>query len=329
MTDTKVSVIIPTYNRCYSVQRLLNALTEQSFPSNNYEVIVSIDGSEDGTKKMVNEFRANYKLRSVWHTNSGRASACNRGILEAVGEVLILLDDDMEPSHHFVEAHYSSHPENSRLGIIGAAPIHFNEYSSSCIRYIGSKFNSHLKKISTPNYDFTLRDFYSGNFSIRREVLLEVGIFNETFKVYGNEDLELAWRLLRSGIKLKYCTKALAIQYYEKDFAGLARDTIAKGSTAVLLASMYPDTYNYLKLSTYKHVSWKWRSLRATLIKIAIIFPKINALIILFSNLIEKLTPNYITTYYALALDYFFWLGALSALKRDDILFINKLFHIS
>lgn len=317
MTDTKVSVIIPTYNRCRSVERILRALTSQSFPFQYFEVIVSVDGSTDSTQDMVATFKSDFKLIHIWQPKSGRAAACNRGIQSAIGDIIILLDDDMEPSPQLIEAHYNSHLGNSHLGIIGAAPINLNEYTPPHIHYIGSKFNTHLEKISSPNYNFTIRDFYSGNFSIRREVLLEVGVFNEAFEIYGNEDLELAWRFLKNGIKLTYSANAYCTQHYEKDFTALTRDTIAKGTTAVLLAKMHPETYTYLRISKYDQVSWKWRSIRSFLLKSSLLFPSIKSLIILLSKLIEKAHPSYLDTYYFLSLDYFFWLGVEIVLNED------------
>src|SRR5512147_2927642 len=99
MTATPyVSVIIPTYNRRDSVERTLRALTHQTLAADAYEVIVSIDGSQDGTREMVDAFATPYRLTCVWQSNQGRAAACNAGIRMAQGDVLVILDDDMEPA---------------------------------------------------------------------------------------------------------------------------------------------------------------------------------------------------------------------------------------
>ncbi|MEQ9620233.1 MAG: glycosyltransferase [Deltaproteobacteria bacterium] len=323
----KISVIIPTYNRRNSVKRILKALAEQTFSPRDYEVIVSIDGSEDGTGEIIEEFKPDYSLRSIWSPNSGRAAACNRGIREASGDVIILLDDDMEPSREFINAHYAAHIGEERLGVMGAAPVPIKDTSQPIVKYIGTKFNNHLKKISAPGYNFQIRDFYSGNFSIRRELLLEIGVFNEAFRIYGNEDVELAWRMLGAGVKLSYNSDALATQHSEKDFRGIAGDNIAKGKTAVLLASLYPDSINHLKLSEYRHPSWKWGTLRRALVSVSMIFSKTPELIILFTRLMEKLHPAYLETCYFLSLDYFFWYGVEITLNDSNIDNREKLMH--
>ncbi|KAB2818664.1 MAG: glycosyltransferase family 2 protein, partial [Candidatus Dadabacteria bacterium] len=86
----KVSVVIATYNRSASVKRALDALSDQTFPAEDYEVVVSIDGSRDGTREMVDGYKSDYDLRAIWHANSGRDSACNRGIRDSRGAIVII-----------------------------------------------------------------------------------------------------------------------------------------------------------------------------------------------------------------------------------------------
>lgn len=315
--DYKVSVVIATYNRSGSVERVLNALSDQTFPAEDYEVVVSIDGSKDGTREMVNKYKPKYDLRSVWHANSGRASACNRGIRDSRGDIIIILDDDMEPSRDLIRAHYAAHQRGTRLGVIGAVPIIVDPTSTPVIRYVGEKFNTHLRKISAPGYRIRIRDFYSGNFSIRREDMLEDGMYNEEFTIYGNEDVELAYRLLKAGIVIVYDSDALCIQNYEKGFKGLAYDTISKGKTAVLLTGLYPDAFKELKLTEYNLTGWKWRALRMFLIRVSMLVPATTDAVIMIIRLFERFDRSVQERLYPLGLDYLFWLGVWSAIKND------------
>lgn len=314
----RLSVVIPTYQRCVSVQRALQALSRQTLSPDQYEVVVSIDGSQDGTREMVSQFSAPYTLRSIWQPNGGRAAACNAGIRMARGRLLVLLDDDMEPVPGFLAAHLHAHPEGSRLGVVGAAPVPFTPSSTPVVQYIGLKFNRHLENLAQPRYQFKLRDFYSGNFSVYREILLEVGAFDESFRIYGNEDLELSVRLSKGGVKLVFSHEALAHQHYTKDFSALAQDNIAKGRTAVLLASKYPETYDDLKLSMYAQGSLKWRFVRAGLLQLSRAWDWIPEAVILFVTWLERHRPARFNYCCFLALDYFYWLGARSALRGNS-----------
>ncbi len=314
----KVSIVIPTFQRCNSLKRALTALNTQTFPKDQYEVIVSIDGSEDGTREMVENFKSSYQLRSLWGPNTGRAATRNRGISEAGGEVLIMIDDDMEPAPKFVEAHYSSHPTGTRYGVLGAAPILIDEASTPVAHYIAKEFNSRLKdKMSDPNYKFEIWDFYCGNFSILRKDLIRVNGFNESFANYGYEDIELAQRLIKSGVNIAFNPDACCIQHYDEDFRGLAMKTIASGKTAVLLVSTHPELFNELKFREYYFTGWKWRSLRLFLIWSSLLIPFTADVIIYLIKLFENFNWSTREKLYSLALDYFFWLGVWSAIKSD------------
>jgi glycosyltransferase involved in cell wall biosynthesis len=313
----KVSVVIPTYQRCNSVNRVLSALDSQSFPYDEYEVIVSIDGSQDGTKEMVMEFESQYDLDYIWEPNSGRAFACNRGIRRARGEVLIILDDDMEPSFEFIEAHFNAHSKNSMLGVMGAAPITIDRSSSLAARYIAEEFNSRLKKISDSRYKFQIRDFYGGNLSINLENILNVGGFDEIFKGYAHEDIELAYRLIKHGVEFVYDKDAYCTQHYEDSFRNLLKKTISAGKSAVLLYRMHPDTFEENELGTYNTNGWKWRSLRLFLIWSSIFIPYTNDIAALF---VSHFGRTYSTTkawLCYLTMDYSLWLGVWLTLRTD------------
>ena len=313
-----ISVIIPTYNRRDSVERALLALARQTLPPERYETIVVIDGSEDGTRELVGAFKAPYALHCLWQANAGRAAAINAGSRAARGAILALLDDDMEAAPQYLAAHWQAHQRSARVGVIGAAPIRLAATVPPVVAdYIGPKFNAHLQKLAQPEHKLVLRDFYSGNFSIARDLLLEVGAFDEAFKVYGNEDLELSYRLTRAGVQLVYCAEALAYQAYTKTFTGLAQDTMSKGRTAVMLASKHPKTAAELQLSRYREVSKLWGSMRAVLLKLTQHWPPMAKVAVAVTLWLEPIVAGR-PLRYRLALDYCYWVGVEAALRDNQ-----------
>jgi glycosyltransferase involved in cell wall biosynthesis len=313
----KISVVIPTFNRRESVRRSLTALSAQTFPARDFEVIVSIDGSGDGTHVMVSEFRSPYELRYIWEQNAGKASACNRAIHTANGELLVMIDDDMEPASELLRAHYESHLKNPRAVVLGAAPIVLDRNPPPVVTYIADKFNTHLEKISRTGYKIRIWDFYGGNFSIEKELISEIGLFDENYKVYGFEDVEFANRILKSDIKIIYSSDAKCIQHYDDDYQGVARKTISSGKNAIHLASSHAETFNDLKLIEYNFTGWKWRSFRLMLIWLSMLIPVTSNLIIFIVDQIGKRKPNLFPEFNGLAMDYFFWLGVWIALRND------------
>jgi glycosyltransferase involved in cell wall biosynthesis len=312
----RISLVIPTYERRASIRRLLIALTAQSLPRSEYEVIVAIDGSTDGTLEEVERFADVLPVRAAWRPNHGRAAARNAGIALSRGEILAFLDDDMEPRESFLEAHLAAHEVGARRAVLGAVPVIIDDHSPPPATFIRAKFERHDAKLSQPGYRIGFRDFYSGNFSISKQLLLEIGVFDEGFDAYGNEDGELGLRLLRAGVELVYSRDATAAQHYEKDFAALAQDNIEKGKTAVLTVSRHPETFSSLRLAHYHSGSRKRRLLRAALLRLSQVMESTPRGVVWVVNGLERRGSPQLHRYYRIALDYFFWLGAKPALRQ-------------
>jgi GT2 family glycosyltransferase len=313
MPDPRISVVIPTYQRRASVQRAVAALTTQTLAPDEYEVVVAIDGSADGTREMLESVRAPCVIRHVWKQRGGRASACNAGLRLATAPVVVFLDDDMEASPALLAAHLDAHARAPDLGVVGAVPIRADASSPSVTRYIADRFNGHLTNLAVPGYEFGLRDFYSGNFSISRARMLDAGGFDEMFTAYGNEDLDLSLRLRARGVRLVFSAAAVAYQHYEKSFASLARDTIEKGRTAVQLAQKHPDSLEDLKLSQFDRGPVVSRAVRDTLLAADARLPFVRGGVVrTMTWLGDRRLPG-MQRLYPAVLDYFYWLGAREA----------------
>jgi GT2 family glycosyltransferase len=308
-------VIIPTYQRSDALRRALLSLAKQTVDADSYEVIVSVDGSTDGTLQMLAAFDAPYVLRTVDGAQRGRAAACNAAVARARGGVLIILDDDMQVEPDFVERHRRHHPRGSRLCVLGAVPVELNGSSPRAARYVQSKFDAHMARLGREDHLYLPRSFYTGNASLRAEVLREVGGFDESFGPYGNEDVELALRLRAARVKLRYDPEALAHQEYGKDLRGLARDTVAKGGTAVLLARAHPQHFGALQLAAPRDSSRPWLAARALLLWLTRRWGWMTAAVFALAALLERLGLWRQPLFYRAALDYAFWAGVDAELR--------------
>lgn len=304
-----VSVVIPTHQRRASVGLALQALAEQTVPAETYEVIVSVDGSTDGTSELLADFDSPYALNTVAGPQRGRAAACNAGVALARGDVLIILDDDMQAEPELIEHHRRHHPPGSRLCVLGAVPVEVDGSSPRAAHYVQAKFEAHLARLAHEDHLNLPRSFYSGNASLRAEVLREVGGFDDSFGSYGNEDVELALRLGAAGVKLRYDPEASARQQYGKDLRGLARDTLAKGGTAVLLARSHPQTFDSLRLAEPRESSRPWLAVRSVLLWLSRRGGGVGTAIFAVAGLLERLGLWRQPLFYRAVLDYAFWAG--------------------
>lgn len=99
MSDPKISVIIPAYNRADLLERTIASVAHQTFTP--YEVIIIDDQSPDDTPRVCAELIEKYKekLNIIYtrhETNKGEGGARNTGIKMAIGDYLAFLDSDDE-----------------------------------------------------------------------------------------------------------------------------------------------------------------------------------------------------------------------------------------
>jgi hypothetical protein len=111
----------------------------------------------------------------------------------------------------------------------------------------------------------------------------------------------------------------MAFQSYTKDFAALAHDTIAKGNTAVLLVSKHPEAFASLQLANYARASRRWRWARGGLLNLSRVFPNTAGAMITLIGYLEHLRLKQLELCYRFALDYFYWLGAETALRENRV----------
>ncbi len=91
----QLSILISTYNRRELLRRSLDALRAQSRPASDFEVLVMVDGSRDGTLKMLRDYDSSYRLVVKHQENQGKAVAINRLASIASGRYCLLLDDEI------------------------------------------------------------------------------------------------------------------------------------------------------------------------------------------------------------------------------------------
>jgi len=92
MCGPQVTVLIDTYNYGQYVDTAIESVLAQDFPAEQMEILVVDDGSTDDTRARVGKYAG--RVKYIWKENGGQASAFNRGLAEARGELIFLLDAD-------------------------------------------------------------------------------------------------------------------------------------------------------------------------------------------------------------------------------------------
>lgn len=118
----KISVIICTYNRDKYIYDTLKYIAENNFPAEQYEILLINNNSTDDTEKECQRFHADFPVPDFHYfieTRQGLSFARNRGCAEALGDVLVFLDDDAFVNHNYLEnlsRQIKAHPDFFAFG---------------------------------------------------------------------------------------------------------------------------------------------------------------------------------------------------------------------
>jgi len=197
-TMTKVSVIIPTYNRAGTVLNAIRSALDQSYPQ--IEVIVVDDGSSDETADLLKEYSP--QVTVLHQTNSGPSVARNHGARHASGDIFAFLDSDDVWMRDKIERQVSLMDEcGARMtccvcNSLISNGVQCNDRDSFGIAAIESKQERAVWK--NPGEVLASRFLlFNQVAAIRRESFVKVGGYNPKMRLL--EDHELALRLAALG----------------------------------------------------------------------------------------------------------------------------------
>jgi peptidoglycan/xylan/chitin deacetylase (PgdA/CDA1 family)/glycosyltransferase involved in cell wall biosynthesis len=233
MGSVELSVIIPTFNRVERLRTCLEALTRQTQPMSDFEVIVIVDGSTDETMTMLAGFDPPYRLHYVWQENSGQGAALNRGIAEASGRFCLFLDDDIVAAPALVAEHLRAQRSTPSIVAIGQLGITLPAEADWYERAFAEGWQNRYESLNQGIGSLTWEDCYSGNLSVPREMLVACG--GIATDLARGLDVELGYRLVKAGGVLVYIPGAAGCQAERKGFPELSRDAENAGFTDVAL----------------------------------------------------------------------------------------------
>jgi GT2 family glycosyltransferase len=191
---TTLSIVIPSYNRRESLARLVSTLLEQDRADHKVEIVVVLDGSTDGSAETLAEVVVppGMTLLIRQQPNRGPSAARNAGIADASGEIVLFLDDDMVPLPRFVKSHLEAYRDVQIDGVIGQ----IKSVSAPCVpptvaTLMENLFDDQHHRLSEEGAAVTAMDVFTGNLSVKRSRLLEVGGFDESLTGLAAEDRTL------------------------------------------------------------------------------------------------------------------------------------------
>jgi len=226
--------------------RLLRALQRQDPVPGGFEIIVVADGCADGTVEALRNLNIGFPCQVLEQSASGPAAARNRGAGQATGDILLFLDDDVEPRSGVLRAHAEFHAQ-----VADGIAIGYLEPAISAGGFFGvvlrGWWESMFEESRRPGHRYVYSDLLSGHCSLERRAFERLGGFDATLR--SHEDYELGYRAIAAGMNLRFVPDATAVHHEASALEKTFRRKVDDGIADVVLLQRYPSLGASLPLS--------------------------------------------------------------------------------
>jgi len=231
-----VSVIIPTYNRSKYLIKCLDALLALNYPRGRLEIIVVDDASCDETPRILSEYQEKGVIAIRHDLNTGPAGARNTGIRASKGEIIAFIDDDCIVDKNWIKNTLKNFKKDNQVAGVGGPSL--TPPNSSFFEKAIGLIECRPAKSNLP---ITYR-LGAGNAAYKREVLIKVGGFDESFK-RASEDTELTIRLHKLGYKLVFDEKKRVYHKRPSSFKAYWKKFLNYGYMHPMLFRKHPTSF--------------------------------------------------------------------------------------
>ncbi|MEM3577069.1 MAG: glycosyltransferase family 2 protein [Candidatus Bathyarchaeia archaeon] len=210
MNHPKVSILIPARNEENVIRRILQRMTELTYPKNKMEVIIINDASTDKTGAIAKQYTATYSYIKVIHRSEkeggkGKASALNAGLAQSSGEFIFCFDADYYPQHDIIEKLVKEFADPT-VGIVQGRITVLNEPQNVVTRLVSLERIGGYRIDQEARNDLGLIPQFGGTVGgIRRDLLEFLGGWDENMLA---EDTDLTFRAYLAGYKVRYVNEA-------------------------------------------------------------------------------------------------------------------------
>jgi cellulose synthase/poly-beta-1,6-N-acetylglucosamine synthase-like glycosyltransferase len=204
--EPTVTILVPARNEEKVIGRLLQRITELTYPKNKLQIIVINDASSDKTGKIAERYVQNNPFIEVMHRDKfsggkGKAAAMNHGFSKSKGEIVLCFDADYYPQRDIVEKLVSVFVDPEVGGVQGRVVV-LNEPQNTVTRLVALERVGGYRVDQEARNKLGLITQFGGTVGgFRRSVLESLHGWDETTLA---EDTDLTFRIYLAGYIVRY-----------------------------------------------------------------------------------------------------------------------------
>jgi GT2 family glycosyltransferase/glycosyltransferase involved in cell wall biosynthesis len=240
----RISVLIATHDRPELLRACLASFAEQTLDPAEFEVVLVDDGSRDPVLPgVVDELAGRLQVVGVGIRHAGRSAAKNLAVMLARAPVVLFFDDDDRAAPDYLARHLAGH--DARPGEAVAVLGHTDwapELARSPVMHYVTDVDRMMFAYERLRDGQVLdwRGFWEGRVSCKRSLLVRHGLHDQ--RLGYSIDVELAWRLRNTGLRVVYDASAVSLMARPIGVDDFGARSEAKGRAHATVAALHPGS---------------------------------------------------------------------------------------
>lgn len=271
MNKIKLSIVIVNLNTVDLTEGCIKSIYK-NHPKFSFEVLVTDNGSNDGSTQMLKKYVKKYKnFTAIFNdSNTGYAKANNQGIKKSKGEYILLLNNDTVVYKNSLDSLVEFAEKNPEAGVVGSKLLNIDgTLQMSCFNFptitnaikeyfLGQKglFDKFAPKGNKPT---TVDSVVGAVFLITPEARKRVGILDERYFAYF-EDIDYCRQTWKKGLKVYYLPTSVITHYHGATFKKLA-DESQRWKKLIPSSKTYHGLIKHYIINTIIWTGQKWQKL--------------------------------------------------------------------
>lgn len=242
-----VTIVIPVRNNVTGVRRLVSSLR-------GLRVIVVDDGSACPIE-LADLAGSHCDIEVLYHVrNKGPAAARNTGLAACTTDFVAFLDSDVTPRRGWLEA-LLGHFCDPTVALVAPRIVGLEQSDNVIARYEAVHSSLDLGLREAPVLPLSTVSYVpSAAIVCRASTIRAVGGFDET--MLAGEDVDLCWRLVETGARLRYEPIALVAHDHRTELRGWIARKAFYGGSAAPLSVRHPDKTAPVVISGWALTAW-------------------------------------------------------------------------